>query len=168
MFKLNVPARVRMARLNECGKCKFYNAEHESCGTPMSLKGLVTGRHGGLVDPEEIEVDVDSQDLNLVKYYKKKVRLCGCYVKEKTKYSFESCPIGKWGKYRLTDTETNMLEDFIKSLPTAGKLSSAQVDAVIKWFERVSGRPMSRCDECVRAIIKELQLQIGNKQDVQI
>jgi hypothetical protein len=134
----------------------------------MSLKGLVTGTHGGLVDPEEVDVDTDTQDLNLVKYYKKKVRLCGCYVKEKTKWSFESCPIGKWGKYRLTDTETNMLEDFINSLPKSGKLTSQQVDEIVKWFERVSGRPMRRCDNCVRAVIQELQLQIGNKQDIQI
>jgi hypothetical protein len=177
MFKLNVPARVRMARLNECGKCKFYNAEHESCGTPMNLKGLVTGTHGGLVDLSEldgvvdesdVDTDIDLQDLNLVKYYKKKVRLCGCYVKEKTKYSFASCPVGKWAKYRLTDTETNMLEEFINSLPKVGKLSSAQVDSVIKWFERVSGRPMKRCDDCVRAIIKELKIQIGEKQDSQV
>jgi len=134
----------------------------------MSLKGLVTGKHGGLVDPEEVDVEPEVQDLNLVKYYKKKVRLCGCYVKEKTKYSFESCPIGKWGKYRLTDAETNLLEDFIKSLPKSGTLSSAHVDDVIKWFERVSGRPMRRCDNCVRTVIHELQLQIGQKQDIQI
>jgi hypothetical protein len=168
MFKLNVPARVRTARLNECGKCKFYNAEHETCGKPMSLKGLVDGTHGGLVDPEEVDVDTETQEFNLVKYYKKKVRLCGCYVKEKTKFSFESCPIGRWGKYRLTDTETNMLEEFIKTLPTKGQLTGDQVNQVLKWFERVSGRPMRRCDECVRAVVKELQLQIGNKQDVQI
>ena len=168
MFKLNVPARVRTARLTECGKCKFYNAEHETCGKPMSLKGLVDGTHGGLVDPEEVDVDTETQEFNLVKYYKKKVRLCGCYVKEKTKFSFESCPIGRWGKYRLTDTETNMLEEFIKTLPTKGQLTGDQVNQVLKWFERASGRPMRRCDECVRAVVKELQLQIGNKQDVQI
>ena len=154
--------------MNECGKCKFYKAETSSCGTPMNLKGLVTGTHGGLVEPEEVDVDTEVQDLNLVKYYKKKVRLCGCPIPEKTKWSFESCPIGRWGKYRLTDTETNMLEEFINSLPKVGTLSSQQVDNVIKWFERVSGRPMRRCDNCVRVVIKELQLQIGKKQDVQI
>jgi hypothetical protein len=120
------------------------------------------------VDPEEVDVDTETQEFNLVKYYKKKVRLCGCYVKEKTKFSFESCPIGRWGKYRLTDTETNMLEEFIKTLPTKGQLTGDQVNQVLKWFERASGRPMRRCDECVRAVVKELQLQIGNKQDVQI
>jgi hypothetical protein len=154
--------------MNECGKCKFYNAEHGSCGTPMNLKGLITGTHGGLVDPEEVDVDTEVQEFNLVKYYKKKVRLCGCYIKEKTKFSFESCPVGKWGKYRLTDTETNLLEEFITSLPTKGKLSNEEVNQVLKWFERVSGTPVKRCDDCVRAMIKELQLQIGNKQDVQI
>jgi hypothetical protein len=104
----------------------------------------------------------------MVKYYKKKVRLCGCYIGEKSKFSFESCPIGRWGKYRLTDTETNMLEEFIMSLPKVGKLSNEEVNQVLKWFERVSGRPMKRCDDCIRAIVKELQLQIGNKQDIQI
>lgn len=168
MFKLNVPARVRMARMNECGKCKFYKPETTSCGSLMNLKRLVTGTHGGLVDESELDTPEEQKDLNLVKYYKKKVRLCGCDIPEKTKWSFESCPIGKWGKYRLTDTETTMLEEFINSLPKTGKISSEQVDHVIKWFERVSGRPMQRCDNCVRIVIKELQLQIGNKQDVQI
>lgn len=168
MFKLNVPARVRTARMNECGKCKFYNEEHGSCGTPMNLVGLITGTHGGLVDPEEVDVEPETQDVNLVKYYKKKVRLCGCYVKEKTKFAFESCPIGKWGKYRLNDEETEMLENFINSLPKSGKLTSEEVDKVVKWFEKVSGRSMSRCDECIRTVIKELRLQIGNKQDSQV
>lgn len=174
MFKLNVPARVRTARMNECGKCKFYNDEHGSCGTPMSLKSLITGTHGGLieldgiVDQSDVDTDTDLQELNLVKYYKKKVRLCGCYIKEKTKYSFESCPIGKWGKYRLSDAETDMLETFIKSLPTTGKLTNEQVNDVMKWFEKASGRPVRRCDNCIRAMIKELQIQIGNKQNIQI
>ena len=168
MFKLNVPARVRMARMNECGRCKFYNATHSSCGTPMNLKGLLTGTHGGLVEPEETEVEEERTELNVVKYYKKKVRLCGCYIGEKSKFSFESCPIGKWGKYRLTDSETDILEEFIGSLPKTGKMSSAEVDTVMKWFERVSGRPVRRCDDCVRAMVKELQLQIGQKQTTQI
>lgn len=168
MFKLNVPARVRMARMNECGACKFYVKETDSCGTLMSLKGLITGTHGGLVDEEDLDVSEEKKEINLVKYYKKKVRLCGCDIGEKTKWSFESCPIGRWGKYRLTDTETNLLEEFIGSLPKTGKITNEQVDNVIKWFEKVSGRPMRRCDNCVREVIKELQLQIGKKQDVQI
>lgn len=168
MFKLNVPARVRTARMNECGGCKFYTKETDSCGTLMNLKRLITGTHGGLVDEEELDTTQEQKDLNMVKYYKKKVRLCGCDIGEKTKWAFESCPIGRWGKYRLTDAETNMLENFINSLPKTGKLSSDDVDKIISWFERVSGRPMKRCDDCVRAVIKELRLQIGRKEEVQI
>lgn len=168
MFKLNVPARVRTARLNECGKCKFYNEEHASCGTPMNLKGLIKGTHGGLVDTDEVDVDVETQELNLVKYYKKKVRLCGCYVKEKTRFAFESCPIGRWGKYRLTDEETELLEAFINTLPKTGKLTTEQVDQVLSWFYKVAGQPLRRCDKCIVAAIDEMRLQLGHKQHIQI
>jgi hypothetical protein len=154
--------------MNECGKCKFYKPETESCGTLLKLQNLINGTRGGLVEPEDVDVDPEVQDLNLVKFYKKKVRLCGCDMPEKVKWSFESCPIGRWGKYRLTDAETKMLDEFVSSLPTTGKLSNQQVEDIIKWFERVSGRPMKRCDQCVRAVIKELRLQLGKKQDVQI
>jgi len=164
MFKLNVPARVKAQRINICGQCKFFKEDTMSCGTVMSLKGLVTGTHGGLVDAEEIADD----NVNKVKYYKKKVRLCGCYIMEKSKYAFESCPIGKWGKYRLTDEETQLLTDFVATLPTTGRLSSEQVDTVIKWFEKMTGQPVRRCDNCVRAMVKELQLQTAHVKWVQI
>jgi hypothetical protein len=164
MFKLNVPARVKAQRINTCSQCKFFKEETMSCGTVMSLKGLVTGTHGGLVDPSEVAED----NVNNVKYYKKKVRLCGCYVMEKTKYAFESCPIGKWGKYRLTDEETQLLTEFVQSLPKTGKFSNEQVNAVMQWFEKMTGHPVKRCDNCIRHIIKELQLQTAHAEWVQI
>lgn len=164
MFKLNVPARVKAQRINICSQCKFFKEETMSCGKLMSIKGLLNGTHGGLVDPEEVADDT----VNKVKYYKKKVRLCGCPIMDKTKYAFESCPIGKWGKYRLTDAETQMLTDFVSKLPVAGKLSSQQVDEVIKWFEKMTGHPVRRCDNCIRAMVKELQLQTAHAEYIQI
>jgi hypothetical protein len=164
MFKLNVPARVKAQRINICSQCKFFKEETMSCGTLMSIKGLLTGTHGGLVDPEEVPNDT----VNKVKYYKKKVRLCGCPVMDKAKYAFESCPIGKWGKYRLTDEETQLLTEFVATLPSSGKLTSQQVDTVIKWFEKMTGHPVRRCDGCIRAMVKELQLQSAHAEYTQI
>ena len=158
-----------MARINACSGCKFYKAETDSCGELLTLRNAMKGTRGGLVDPEAVDISlVEREKMNKVSYYKKKIRLCGCEIREKAKYAFETCPIGRWGKYRLSDEETEILEEFIMSLPKHGKYSSTQVDEIIKWFERTSGRPMKRCDECVRAVVKELQIQIGRKQDTQI
>jgi hypothetical protein len=57
---------VKAQRINTCSQCKFFKEETMSCGTVMSLKGLVTGTHGGLVDPSEVAED----NVNNVKYYK--------------------------------------------------------------------------------------------------
>ena len=164
MFKLNVPARVKAERINICSQCKYFKEETTSCGTLMNLKNFVNGTHGGLVDPSEVPDDT----VNHVTYYKKKVRLCGCDMMDAAKFSLKSCPLGKWGRYRLNDADTELLMTFVRSLPTTGKLSSAQVDDVVRWFEKMSGRPMKRCDNCIRQIIKELQLQTGQATWVQI
>lgn len=164
MFKLNVPARVKAQRINICSQCKFFKTETTSCGKLMTLKALITGTHGGLVDPAEVAED----NVNDVTYYKKKVRLCGCDMLDKAKFAFATCPIGKWGKYKLSDEETQLLTDFVQTLPSSGKLSSDQVTEVVRWFEKMTGKPMRRCDNCIRQMVKELQLQTGKAEWVQI
>lgn len=164
MFKLNVPARVRSERINLCSQCKFFKEDTMTCGTPMSIKSFATGEHGGLVDMSEVPDD----NVNKVSYYKKKVRLCGCPVMDKAKYAFEACPIGRWGKYRLSDKDAQVLSEFIKSLPTKGKLSNQEVNQVIAWFEKMTGKPVRRCDNCVRAMVKELRLQTAHIESSQI
>lgn len=164
MFKLNVPARVKAERINLCSQCKFFKEDTMTCGTPMSVKGFVTGEHGGLVDPAEVPEDT----VNKVTYYKKKVRLCGCPIMDKAKYAFESCPIGRWGKYRLSDKDAQILADFVQSLPVKGKFSSQQVNEIVAWFEKMTGKPVRRCENCIRAIVKELQLQTSHLQNTQV
>jgi len=60
----------RKERLETCKKCKFFNHNFGTCGTPY------TGEE--------------------VTFYRKKYRTCGCIMATKTWLPFAECPVGKW------------------------------------------------------------------------
>ena len=61
MFNFNVPNTVRRERFDTCRACKYYKAHTHSCGTKFI---------GNKIDEEP--------DENVVTYYRRKARLCGC------------------------------------------------------------------------------------------
>lgn len=156
MWNLNVPKDIQDGRMNICRQCKFYNTNgtKPTCGRPIIGRELT---------PEEIE---ELEQENVVTFYRRKTRLCGCYLKEKTKYSFTSCPIGKWGKYRLSDEETKELKAFISELPTKGIYKSENILQLKEWFTRMTGSKKSipNCPSCLKQLIKAFQEQL-NKSD---
>lgn len=151
MLTLNVPQTVRQTRLQHCFNCKYYVASTKSCGTVIL---------GGTID------DADIPDANVVTYYRKKVRLCGCRMHEKTRYAFATCPIGKWQSYKLSTKQTIELAKFLKSIPDKGILELETVNKIYAYFETMAGRRISRCDKCVPDMLRELRKQIGESTDL--
>ena len=151
MWNFNVPPAIYSHRLDTCTKCKFYKESTQSCGTLIL---------GGSID----ELDND------VTFYRKKLRLCGCHMPEKAKYSFFSCPAGKWGKYKLSEKETIELKQFIETLPRTGTIDGTQVKKLHEWLVKMAG-PQSKiesCGPCLKKLIEEFQNQLRYYNEEQI
>lgn len=138
-----VPPVVYQNRLAQCKECKWYKASTGSCGT------LIMG---------EVVTDED----NIVRHYRKPIRLCGCVMKWKAKYRLSSCPAGKWSSEAIDATEIEKLREFVTSIEKRDKLMSDEVRDLARWFSKVSGQthPVTTCPPCVRDMITELRKEV--------
>jgi hypothetical protein len=160
MLNLNVPPAVRTHRYESCRKCKFYKSFTDSCGTLRLFNPL-----GQKLTPEEIkEIDED----NTIVYYRRKTRLCGCVCAAKTKLAFESCPIGKWPAYNLSEEQLEELKRFILEFPTKGEWRRPSIEQLYEWATVVSGvkQKPKFCSECVKTLLSEFKRQL-NLIDIQ-
>lgn len=92
-----VPPAIQAERLNTCRACKWYNKKFGTCGTP------VVGSDE--YDEDEIEIR------NTKTHYRKKIKLCGCFMNVKTKLTFASCPaengaLSVYQRTRLTNSKS--------------------------------------------------------------
>ena len=153
MFK--VPPAVAIERLNLCKACKHFKVETQSCGT------LILG------DKLSAEDLAEAEALNEITHYRKKLRLCGCFMPTKTKYSLFRCPVNKWGRYKLNETEAEALREFILGLPTQGVYSAHTVKEAAEWFTKLTGQRQG-CSSCkARMIIEYLKdsVKVGTWDD---
>jgi hypothetical protein len=144
MFNFNVPPLVQRERIEICKKCKFYNVQFGTCGTPLI---------GGTVDPEE----------NSVTYYKEKIKLCGCFMSHKVKYRFTSCPASKWHALNWSQTQIERLDKFIGKISKANKIEDEDRQQLYDWYGQITGRreQASACASCIRDLINEFRRQLG-------
>ncbi len=150
MLSLTVTKEVHLQRMRTCEGCKFFKSITKSCGT------LIVGRK---LTQEELE---ELQKENLVKHYKKKIRLCGCWLPAKTYGLFESCPVGKWGMESLSKEQMQKLILFVEDLPQYGIYKSESVKELNRWFQFVTGskKNISGCPTCVRDMVKTFRKEI--------
>ena len=144
MFNFNVPPLVQRERIEICKKCKFYNVQFGTCGTPLI---------GGKVEPEE----------NSVTYYKEKIKLCGCFMSHKVKYRFTSCPASKWHALNWSQNQIEKLDKFIGQISKANKIEDADRQQLYDWYSQITGRreQASACASCIRDLINEFRRQLG-------
>jgi hypothetical protein len=137
-----VQPQVAAQRMKICRSCKWFKPETGSCGT------LILGN----------TVEADAKE-NTVTHYRKKIRLCGCVMKVKTKLLTSECPAGKWGKHLMSDEDMQELREFVTSIGGAAKLDSDQVRKLYKWKGKLTGIPqeVSFCSSCVASVLKELK-----------
>jgi len=147
MLKFIVPSEERERRLAICHKCRFYNSTTQSCGT------LIVGRR---LKPEEL---LEAERENIRKHNKKRVRLCGCFLPAKTWGKLESCPIGRWEIYGLTDVELAALLQFVEEMPRFGIIKGEALAELNRWYAKLTGvkTPLSNCPPCVRQTMVNLR-----------
>lgn len=141
-----------------CQTCKHFKQHTRSCGT------LVFGR---ALKPEEIQ---EAQKENKIKHYKKKVRLCGCYLPAKTFGIFQACPLGKWGVHALSTEELQQIVAFVDALPQFGTYNSNTVRELNRWYKLLTGsrKNISTCPNCVRETVRTFRKEIQKyKQQIQ-
>jgi len=154
MFK--VPPAIAAERLKTCEACKHYVKSTQSCGTLIL---------GDKLSPEDL---AEAEELNEVTHYRKKLRLCGCRMTVKTKYSLFRCPINKWGRYKLSEKETEELANFISGLPTQGVYTAQMVKEAAAWFTKMTGQRYG-CSSCKAGIIFQFlkdSVSVANEVDL--
>ena len=153
MFK--VPPSIAIERLNICKACKHFKVETQSCGTIIL---------GDKLSPEDL---AEAEANNEITHYRKKLRLCGCFMPVKTKYSLFRCPINKWGRYKLNETEADALREFVLGLPTQGIYTAEIIKEASEWFTKITGQRQG-CSSCkARMIIDYLKetVNVGTWDD---
>lgn len=130
-----VPPSIRAQRLATCKACKHFRPSTLSCGTLI---------FGNKLSPEDL---AEANENNKITHYRRKTRLCGCYMPRKTKYSLYRCPINRWGRYRLSDEETELLRTFISGLPSQGSITGQTVRDLGEWVYKMTGKRIS-CVSC--------------------
>ena len=143
-INFNVPLNIRKQRFDTCRVCKYYKASSHSCGTKFI---------GNKVE--------DEPDENEVTYYRRKARLCGCDMRLKSWLRLAECPVGKWGRYNLTDDDAERLKAFIDSLPKSGSVNDPKVvTELARWFNKMSDQKIG-CTTCnANLILNELKKQL--------
>ena len=153
-----MPPAIQQTRMAICQACKFYKETTRSCGT------LLLGRK---LKPEEVaQIEKELH----VKHYKKKYRLCGCFLPAKTYGIFEACPISKWGVHSLNEKELEQIVLFVDGLPTVGTYNADSVRELNKWFKLLTGskKNISTCPSCVRDTVRTFRKEIAKyKQEIQ-
>jgi len=145
-----VPPAIRAQRLATCTACKHFRPLTHSCGT------LIIGNK---LSPEDL---AEAEENNKITHYRRKTRLCGCYMPAKTKFALYRCPLNKWGRYRLNEEETELLKEFVQQLPTNGKIDVQTVKALNEWVYKMTGRRLS-CSTCKGAeLVNWIRSEIDN------
>lgn len=99
-----------------------------------------------------------------VEHEGEKVRLCGCFMKAKTKLRTSSCPIGKWGK-RL-DAET--VQELRKLLKVEnGRIDGKAFRKLIYTFNKEFGTryEFTTCGSCVGDAIRQMEETLKEYED---
>jgi len=143
-----VPPAIQAQRLSTCRVCKWYNKKFGTCGTPVV----------GSNEYDDDEID----ELNTKTHYRKKIKLCGCFMNVKTKLTFASCPAEKWGSFRLNKEEISELQKFLRGLSKSGQVDEKQARQLWEWKSKLTGRRenYTLCPGCVRDLINVLNREL--------
>lgn len=147
MITAILPTQVQAARIKICHDCKFYVEKTNSCGT-FILARLTDGQK---------EVTLSKIKDNVVTYYKKKIRLCGCKISEKVKYAWAQCPAGKWPMERVTIEDMERLREVAKEIEAVGSIHTADARMIELYtlLSKLTGQNIQRtsCSSCIRDLI---------------
>jgi hypothetical protein len=113
---------------------------------------------------------VDEADVikaNKVTHYKRKVRLCGCVMPVKTKYTWASCPIGKWGTVGVSNDELVQVKKLLIKYEGKTTFDYHEIKPLFTAMSKVSGKNIAptTCGNCVAQMLEDLRKAT---QDIEI
>jgi hypothetical protein len=157
---LQVPSDVYEYRLKICLACKWYKEKTRSCGTKYAAH---------FVDGVKGEIESISLKGDVVRHYRKPIRLCGCDVYDKALFGFTSCPAEKWGRYGIRNSELAELRKISLQLRKTGKLELGSADAVkFKiYLSKLTGKnvELTNCPSCINDL---LELSLSATAEIEI
>ena len=144
-----VKPSIQADRLTICKDCKWYKASTGSCGT-LLLGGSVEG-----------------DDDNIVTHYRRKIRLCGCVMRIKTKYTWTSCPAGKWGTVGISHDELVQVRELLTRYEGQTSFTTDELKPFFTAISKISGKniQVTTCSPCVKEVIEDLRKAT---QDIEI
>lgn len=149
-----VTQKIQADRLTICKGCKWFNAKYLTCGTPLFGK--------------KVEEDTAAINDNKVTYYKRKIKLCGCFMRVKTKYTWASCPADKWGMVNITPDELKKVKELLMKYEGRTSFESRELAPLVQALSKISGRNIPMCTSCggsVRQLLDDLKKAT---QDIEI
>lgn len=148
-----VPAKVHQDRLSICHACKHFRKATGSCGT------LIVGNK--LSKEETAQVNAE----NTVTRNRSKIKLCGCVMRIKAKLILAECPVGKWGKFKVTDADLKKMRKFIDGLQGRDTLTWNEVVQIYAYGSTLSEVDMkaTTCPSCVREMLEKVRLTIKER-----
>jgi hypothetical protein len=153
---MSVPSEVKNERMAICRKCKFFVESTGSCGT------LILANFNRPKDDYDVV-----QEQNEVRYYRKKVKLCGCKMEWKTKFSWASCPADKWFAYGISHEELVRIKELLQQYQHKSSLTYLEAKPLFMYASKIAGKNIdpTSCSDCLQRIIIDLK---NATQDIQI
>ena len=148
-----VPPKVQTERLSICHSCPHFRKATGSCGT------LIVGN---ALTAEQI---AQAEKENIVTRNKSKKRLCGCVMRLKSRLILAECPLGKWGKYEVTEASLKEMRKFIDGLNGRSSMTTDEVRLLYGYATKLSGTRMvpTTCGSCVKDIIEKMRQTIKER-----
>lgn len=158
-FRAVVPSEVQAQRMNICEACKWFKDSTKSCGT------LITQAFKDRVG----EVDAVEVKGNVVRHYRKPIKLCGCYMPAKTELAWASCPAEKWGTFGLGHKELARLKTIALELKRTGRLELGSEKAIMfkLYLSKLTGKnvELTNCPSCINEL---LELSLSATAEIEI
>lgn len=155
-----VKPSIQADRLTICKSCKFHKVNKKgriTCGTYI---------FAALIDGQK-EIEVEEIKENIVTHYRRKIRLCGCNMNEKTKYTWASCPAGKWGTVGISHDDLVQIKQLLTKYEGQTSFTTNELKPFFTAISKISGKniQVTTCSPCVKEVIEDLRKAT---QDIEI
>ncbi|QDP56706.1 MAG: hypothetical protein Unbinned3205contig1001_41 [Prokaryotic dsDNA virus sp.] len=126
-MQLKSNPEVQSKRIAICEACKHFRKKTRTCGTPV------------------IGNKIGSK------------RLCGCFMDLKTKLSFSTCPLSKWGDYQITDEDYKSMKRLIADVTHT--ITAGQKNTMYALLNKYTGtnRLSNNCVPCLKGSLDEIK-----------
>jgi len=119
--------RLAEQRISICEQCRHFRKKTRTCGTAF------------------IGNKVGSK------------RTCGCFMDIKTKLSFSTCPLGKWGNLQVSEEDYKEIKKLVADID--GSVNPHQNKKLFDFQRKYIGgnRKSTNCSPCVKKAYEQMK-----------